>query len=452
MKSENTAEIYALQTRQGSKLMKMVNTMKLCPMTPHWNWIPAVLAVACGSGWLSHAQAQGKNQESSVQQKKRSKPAKSGKTRAPVAVATEPPIKGLNSYYGRFRTGYEVDTLLRNDPANTNSPISNQKHKLQFLGILGWGPIRANDLFFNVHYTYRQDWSTNEGQAAQFASRWFSSPSEETFLFRTQDLLRTHELAADLRYLHPYFQAGLFSRLSIGRVGSSLLGADFEEARTVVKSENFVPYVTFKYGRYYRGQFSLPFRTEINEDDPRLSNATYSYDGRGRGFLLSYDLNNGFFIPSINSLVFFDLFFHQFKYASIQNDRSQIGTALAFDFPVIWRVRAAPKIVYHVSNFVADRVRIEGFKRRESRESEAVPTLIERQDKFLGSGGSIYVDHESRHRFSANFLFNMTTSTIPEFNIVQEVYTFTYTYSWPRTSLVQKRVQRFQENTFAEEF
>lgn len=439
-------------TELGIKLKKMVKTMKLRPMTPHWKWTPAVLALACGSGLPAHALAQGAIQKTPAQKTKRNTTETGGQALAPAARAEEPPIKGLDSYYGRFRMGYEVDTLLRNDPANTNSPISDQKHKLQFLGVLGWGPIRATDLFFNIHYTYRQDWSTNQGQAAQFADRWFSSPKEETFLFRTQDLLRTHELAADMRYLHPYFQAGLFSRLSIGRVGSGLFGADFEDARTVVKSENFVPYVTFKYGRYYRGQFSMPFRTEINEDDPRLSNATYSYDGRGRGFLLSYDLNNGFFIPSINSLVFFDLFYHQFKYASIQNDRSQIGTAFSIDFPVIWRVRASPKIVYHVSDFVADRVRIEGFKRGEEREPEATPTLIERVDKFLGSGGSIYVDYESRHRFAANFLFNMTSSTIPEFNIVQEIYTFTYTYSWPRTSLVQKRVQRFQENTFAEEF
>jgi hypothetical protein len=441
--------------------------MKLREMTLNWTQRAVLVAIAICSAWPVDAFGQVRPQKPPTQKA----PAQRPKVQKPISPvqrstsraipnpppkspppASDLPIKGLSSYYGRFRTGYELDSLLRNDPANTNSPIADQKHKLQFLGVLGWGPIRANDLFFNIHYTYRQDWSTNQGQASQFFDRWFSSPSEETFLFRTQDLLRTHELAADLRYLHPYFQAGFFSRISIGRVGSSLLGADFEESRTVVKTENFVPYVTYRYGKYYRGQLSLPFRTEINEDIPRLSNATYSYDGRGRGFLLSYDLNNGIFIPTINSLVFLDLFYHQFKYASIQNDRSQIGTAISFDFPVIWRIRAAPKIVYHVNSFIADRVRIQGAKRGESLEADAVPSLIPREDNFFGAGGSIYYDYDDRHRFAASFAFNTTTSTIPEFNIVQEIYTLNYTYSWPRTSLLQKRVQRFQENTFAEEF
>ncbi len=425
-----------------------------------WNLFSLAFCISGGSFLINPemALAQNQAQDTSVRAKKtkgKKKAREKGKvTRKPKsAPAPELPVRGLTSYYLRASSGYELETTQKNDPANTNVPISDQKHKMLFGGVIGWGPIRANDLFFNVHYTYKQDWKTDQGQFTQFQNQWFQSPSAETFLFRTQDLLRSHELASDLRYIHRYFQAGVFSRFSLARVGSQLLGAEFEEARTVVKSENFVPYFSFRYGRYYRGQISAPFRTEINEDEKRLSNATYSLDSRGRGFLMSADMNNGFFIPSINSLIFLDLSYNQFKYASIQNDRRQIGIATSIDFPVIWRVRAAPKFLYQTNDFIADRVRIEGFKKTGSEgESTESPTLIARNDTVLGASGSLYADITKTQRLSVSFSINSTTSTIPEFNILQEIYSLTYSYAWPRTSLVQKRVQRFQENTYAEEF
>jgi hypothetical protein len=368
------------------------------------------------------------------------------------AQAEELPVKGLTSYYWRAGGGYQYNTLSKNDPANSNSPIADVKHKLLLGGVIGWGPIRAEDLYFNIHYSYTQDWKTDPGQFDQFTSQWFSKPTSENFLFRTQDLLRSHELATDLRYVSDPFQAGMFTRFTLGRVGSKVLGAEFEESRTVVKTENFVPYVSYKYGRYYRGQLSIPLRTEINEDQLILSNSSYSFSSTGRGFFLSYNFNNGFFVPPINSLVYADLFYQKFKYASIQNDRDQIGFAISIDFPVIWRLRAVPKVVYYRQNFVADRVRIPCFKRNSSTECAENPVLIARKDTFLGSGGTVYYDVTESQRVSGNFLANRTTSTIPEFNIVEYLFTVSYQYSWPRTSQVQKRVQRFQENKYAEEF
>jgi hypothetical protein len=373
---------------------------------------------------------------------------------APVSPQEEMPVRGLSSYYWRGSFGYNYNTLSKNDPGNTNSPIADERHKMLLSGTLGWGPVRADDLYFNIHYSYFQDWKTDRGQFDQFLPGWFSDPKAETFLFRTQDLLRSHELATDLRYVSDPFQAGVFSRFTIGRVGSRLLGEDFEEARTVVKTENFVPYVSYKYGRIYRAQFSMPFRTEINEEQPILSNASYSLSTAGRGFLLSYNLSNGLFVPLINSLVYLDLFYQRFKYASIQNDRDQMGLAVSIDFPIIWRIRAAPKVVYYQQDFIADRVRIACFRKAAGSgpECDENPSLLARNDSFLGSGGQIYFDWTPNSRFIGSFLFNRTTSTIPEFNIVEYLFTLSYNYSWPKTTLVQKRTQRFQENKYAEEF
>ena len=376
-------------------------------------------------------------------------------TDVPAALSDESadlPVKGLSSYYWRGSAGYQYNSESKNDPGNTNTPIADERHKMLLGATVGWGPIRAEDLYFNIHYSYLQDWKTDQNQVQQFG-KWFGDPRAENFLFRTQDLLRSHELASDLRYVNDPIQAGVFTRFTIGRVGSSLLGEDFESARTVVKSENFVPYVSYKYGRIYRAQLSMPFRTEINTEQPILSNASYAFGSSGRGLLLSANLNNGLFIPLINSLVYLDLFYLRNKYASIQNDRDQIGTAVSIDFPVIWRIRAAPRLVYYQQDFVADRVRISCFRKTQGpEECSESPTLVKRKDTFLGSGGQVYYDWTANSRFVGNFAFNRTTSTIPEFNKVEYLFTLSYIYSWPKTSLVQKRTQRFQENKYAEEF
>jgi hypothetical protein len=367
---------------------------------------------------------------------------------------TEMPVRGLSSYYWRGSFGYQYNSLSKNDPGNTNTPIADERHKMLLSGTLGWGPIRADDLYFNIHYSYIQDWKTDTAQAQTFFSKWFSDPKAESFLFRTQDLLRLHELASDLRYVSDPLQAGVFTRFTIGRVGSQILGDSFEEARTVVKSENFVPYVSYKYGRVYRTQLAFPMRTEINEEQPILSNASYAFSSSGRGPLISAIWNNGFFIPVINSLVFFDGFYLRYKYASIQNDRDQLGMAASIDFPVIWRIRAAPRLVFYQQDFVADRVRIACFRKAATSNEECPedPTLVKRKDSFLGSGGQVYFDYTPNSRFVGDFKFNRTSSTIPEFNSVEYLFTLSYVYSWPKTTTVQKRTQRFQENKYAEEF
>jgi len=364
-------------------------------------------------------------------------------------------IRGLKTWYAQFDSGVGIDETSRCDPGaeDCSKPIADSRYTLMLSGLAGWGPLRTDRLFFNLHYKYSQNWSTDYAQVERFMDKWFKRRTADNFIFPTKGLLRTHEVASDLRYLFSPFQAGLFTRFSLGRIGSSSLGESLEEAETIVKTENFVPYVSFKYDRYYRGQVSMPFRTEINKDDPRLSNASYSFNSEGRGRAFSLRLSNGVYVPAFDSLLYLDLYRLESKYASIQNDRTRTGVSTSFDFPVVWNLRVSPRAVYYNEKFLVSRVGIRDYKK--SNASKLVKQKAEefpREDTYLSFGLFTYWDFTRSSRVDFSLLRETTTSTITVFNVVRNVLMLGYSYAWPSTGVVVKRVDRFSESPYAEEF
>jgi hypothetical protein len=364
-------------------------------------------------------------------------------------------VRGLKTWYAQFDSGFGVEEISRCDPGaeDCSKPITESRYNLGLAGILGWGPLRTESFLFNIHYKYSQNWSTDYAQVERFLDKWFSQRKAENFIFPTKSLLRTHEIAWDLRYIYQAFQAGLFTRLSWGRVGSRMFGEELEEAETVAKTENFVPYLSYKHDRYYRGQLSLPFRTEINKDDPRLSNASYSWDSEGRGRAFSVRLSNGVYVPPWDSLLYLDLYRLEYKYASIQNDRTRTGLSASLDVPVVWQLRVTPRLVYAKDGFLVPRVRQKGYtKATASSLINVKPQEVVRGDTFLSYALFAYYDVSSSSRIDFSMLRENTTSTLPEFNVMRSQFVLGYSYSWPTTSTVSKRVDRFSESPYAEEF
>ena len=366
-------------------------------------------------------------------------------------------IRGLKTFYGQVDSGGGLLNTERCDPSSgsCDKPIQESKYNLMVSALIGWGPLRTDDFLFNLQYKYTQNYQTDAGRVDVFFKKWFAKPTAETFIFPTRDMLRTNEFATDFRYVNTSFQAGLFTRFAISRVGSSTFGEELEQADTVSKTENVVPYFAYKYSRLYRGQLSMPFRTEINSaDDPRLNNATYSLSSQGRGRLFSLKLNNGFYIPQIDSIAYFDVYRMDYKYASIQNDRTRYGLATSFDFPVYWDIRATPKLIYYQENFIVERVRIDGFKTGGAGGDNvnALPTLKKRTDKILKFGIYAYWDINRSNRADFEFSMLSSNSTISEYNIKQMLIVFGYSYSYQATTTVNKRVNRFADDSYAEEF
>ena len=364
-------------------------------------------------------------------------------------------LRGLDSWYAQIGTGFAVDELSKCDPGadSCNSPISESRYSLLLSGILGWGPIRTKHFLFNTHYKYSQNWGTDYLQVDRFFDRWFDTFKGEDFLFPTKSLLRIHELAWDIRGLWNPFQLGLFSRLSFARVGSSTFGDKLEEAETVVSSENFVPYFSYKYERFYRVQFSMPFRTEINKDDPRFSNTTYSFSSNGRGRIFSFKLSNAAYIEPIESLVFLDLVRQQLKYASIQNDRIRNGVSSSLDFPIVFGIRATPRVGYYQDSYLVNRPRIPGYTKKKAKDLINTKAIeAERKDTYLtlGLGVGWAIDENSKVELALSRESN--TSSLPEFNQTRNEIRLGYTYSWPNSNTVGKRVDRFTESPYAEEF
>ncbi len=360
------------------------------------------------------------------------------------------PIRGLRTYYAQAGIGFGIEEKSRNDPADSK-PIGSARYTLRGTGLIGWGPLRTENLLFNIHYRYSQDWDTDFDQVSKFGS-WIKGPKADTFLFPTNRLLRLHEIESDMRFVQPLFNFGLFSRLTWGLTGSQFFGGKDEYSETLVVAENFVPYFGFRYKRFYRGQIYMPLRTEINKEDELLNNTTYSFSTKGRGRLFSFGLNNAFFFRQIDSLLYADTFLSEYKYYSLQNDHTRRGGALSFDFPVVWALRAVPKFVYYIDDFSIQRVRIKNFVKGNAQEVNEPPILIGRKDTFLGYGLSLYYDLNSQERIYFEFDQEQSTSTIPEFNVSRRTLEFGYRWSLPKSVILVKRVGRFTDNSFAEEF
>jgi hypothetical protein len=377
----------------------------------------------------------------------------------PAAAPAQPSImdevRGLRSWYAQGHIGLGVDEVSKCDPStgSCNAPISESKYTLFLGALVGWGPIRTEHVMFNTHYRYTQNWSTDYTQVERFLGSYFDTYKAQDFLFPTKSLLRVHEIAFDLRGIWNPVQAGLFTRLSWARVGSSTFGEKLEEAETVATSENFVPYVSYKYDRFYRAQFSIPLRTEINRDDPRLSNTTYSISSEGRGRILSFKLSNAGYIEPIDSLVFLDLFQTQLKYSAISEDRTRLGLSGSFNFPIVETVRASPKVGYFRENYIVNRARIPGYSKEKAKDLINVKAEeVERNDNYLSLGLSLHWDFSANSRVELDVARESNTSSLPEFNKTTNFLKLGYTYSWPSQNMVSKRVDRFVESPYAEEF
>lgn len=359
-------------------------------------------------------------------------------------------FQGLDRFYAQGSVGFRSETLSRADPQKEPNrppppPRVDQNYSLLDNGIIGWGPVRFRDFVFNVHYGYYQDWGTQPEQVSdRFLKRWFSKPTMENFIFPTKSMIRTHEITSDLKFATSTVQAGVFSRIAFSRTGSSILGSKLEAevAQKQMSSENFVPYVSYRHGRFYQGEVAMPFRTEINHEDSILSNKTYDWYNRGRGRMWSVMTNHRFYLPSMHSHLFVSAYLLQMKFGSLQQDRLRGGADLALDFPVVLKLRAVPRFSYFQDTFSLDRIRT----------SETATRKLERVDDFNGFGLGIYYDFTRRQRVNVDLTLEQTISTIPDHKTSRIAFVLGYTYSYPSTSAVVRKTQRFTEDGFADDF
>jgi hypothetical protein len=113
----------------------------------------------------------------------------------------------------------------------------------------------------------------------------------------------------------------------------------------------------------------------------------------------------------------------------------------------------SPRAVYYKEKFIVDRVRVPGYKKSTAGSLVAEPAKeFPREDTYLSFGLYTYWDFSRSSRIDFSILRETTTSTITEFNVVRNVLFMGYSYSWPSTNVVVKRVDRFSESPYAEEF
>lgn len=389
-------------------------------------------------------------------------PSTSGQSRlAPKQPVNDYSLRGADNSYVQAESGFSILERTRRNPEHRlqeeqNPSVGDARYSLDFSGLVGWGPVRVGSFLFIAHYKYHQSWGTDGNQIQRFYDSWLNNPSAETFLFPAKSLIRTHSLASEMRGII-YENAtgfattlGLYSQINLKRQGSSFLGEKDEVAETVSANEYFIPYAMFRFGAGYQSRIAIPFRTDIDRQDPLLSNSTYSFNNRGRGRLLSAVWLNELAFANLRSLLNADFFYLQYRYASITEDRDRMGAATKFEFPIWDRLRMIGRFLYGMDTFFLDKVRIP----KSSSTGIGVPEEIERVDTTYKFSISAYYDFDRarHHRVNGRFNLAQTISTVAEFNTQANTIYLGYSYTLPRTGTVTRRVNDFDEDYYESEF
>lgn len=313
--------------------------------------------------------------------------------------------------------------------------------------------MRLDDIYVSMHYEYGQRWDMPLDQVDRFLAN-VPRLSKSSFLLQSRFMERNHSFVLDARYVNPTLQAGLHSRLSFQRAGSTIIGLSGESTETTSVTENFTPYLTLQWTPQYRVQLSSPFRTQIDRADPQLNNATYSFNQRGRGRLFSFKISNAVSLQSLRSRLYLDGFLTDYKYGSILYDRTRTGASLSFDFPVLPFLRAVPKASVYQDSYIVKRVRIlnTGGDQSGTAQTGELPRISGRSDNGKAYGCDLVLDFGKQWRSKAAFLMENVSSSIREFNSTRTTFEAGLSYAWPSSAFVARRLSRFTDSTLAEEF
>lgn len=360
-------------------------------------------------------------------------------------------LGGTQNWFGLGGAGYGYDTISRTNPGVAecseacDKTIVEPRWALQLQGALGWGPIKKNNISFTTHYRYTQNLRTNEDQAGRI-SQWFKTFKSEDFIFPTRDMLRSHEIVSEIRYSKTPFQFGLHAMLEFERVGSSasFLGAPNEVSDSVRNIEQVVPWFQWRIPGTYIATLYTPMRTEINKEDPRNSFTTWSLQKSGRGLFITAIQDNLFYLPKISSTAGVTFNWTNKKSASIQNDSSRIGAKVSMDFPIAWNIRLQPYMKFDSDSYILQRIKINNI-------TDGSATLVKRTDSIFATGGQAYYDLSRSWRFNFITNFESTQSTLSDFSGSKISFFGGFTYSWPLTRPVLRRLERFTDSLAAEE-
>jgi hypothetical protein len=103
-----------------------------------------------------------------------------------------------------------------------------------------------------------------------------------------------------------------------------------------------------------------------------------------------------------------------------------------------------PYVKYDSEKYILQRIRIDNI-------TDGAAELLQRTDSILGTGGQTYFDLNKNWRFSFQFAYESTQSTLSDFSGSRMSYQGGLTYSWPITRPVLRRLDRFSDSLTAEE-
>ena len=299
-----------------------------------------------------------------------------------------------------------------------------------------------------AYYKFSLFWDIDNAHTGSIGN-WFQSPRNATSPLPTRGLLQVHEVFSDSRYLSGAFRFGLQLQMSLGRSNIQSFAQTGETAATSYTSEAAVPYVIYVMNRGYRARLYVPVYTVVSHEDENLTYTTFSLSPKGRGRAFSVGLSNQFYVPTADLLVNWDLSYLDYKFRSVTNDRTRIGTSVAATYAPAYARGGfvTPKVGYFTDRYYLPTVIVEDFSLRpNSPKSVAQPLQVKRVDQGLNYGLTAGIDFFGQHRLQGEASFTYVKSNLPDWPLNGTLFLMRYLWTFPSTGEVGRFLRYTERN------
>ena len=232
--------------------------------------------------------------------------------------------------------GWDYTGGKKTNPAREQArpTVKNQdfeEYSLLFNAGIGVGPLKAKDSEASIGYNYFQDWVSTQERMNTYRK----DPIDFLYLpFRPDLMERTHQLFIDMvKAQKSSINFGVYGEFGIKRVGSTLYEPpeQIQELRTVLnvsKTTYVIPWITFEYLNNFSNKFHLYFKKEIQDEDPTLSNQSYSLFDENEETFFSFGLQQTARAPAIKTIFSLDLVNYQYIFNDLWEDHKRMGFIL----------------------------------------------------------------------------------------------------------------------------
>ncbi len=364
------------------------------------------------------------------------------------------------------QTGFMYLNSNYKDPSDdSGSPLvdaSDSEYGILANAGVGIGPWREGTRTASGGYIYRQTYYSTDTRLQQFFDEPFNT---RYFPFRFDLLKRRHTLFGDFRgKATEKFDAGVFGRFEISKIGSDYFSGDEEgdlrSSLSVSDTTVVIPWISASFAEKSRTTAYMYLRKEINFETPDLSNKTYDFFGGSATPALSFGASHTQFLMDNRLTISAEAFHYDFIFNDYWVDFSRLGAFGEADFRINSIFSLNGLAGFYQDHYSLGRPRMSGACNTNAVQvsgsdvggTAGQPILCTRDDSGLVFQGGIRWNLSDETQLGTSLLYvDNGNPTMQEFAFNQLKFQIAITHAFPNVQRVERLNERFADYVFFKE-